>query len=350
MSRMVHKMKNDRNVSHYVSNDMKYSYWLVQEKHLIRYWKITGIDDGIIHEDDSMKMSWKYDEDYIPSADVIAAMESCGSIDWAVKRKHITDGMALKIRSALKPLESHETMVSDNNMNASIPVNPFITNAPKPDMNHVEQHSMETLEPSWDDMMNREPGDSLTEAMNGTGMDKYAYQKGIDGERLTAKTLEPLIDSDSNEFILHSVPLTDRMDIDHILVNRSGIFIINSKNYNKLTVNRDEIEYENKGIMKPVKETWIQTAARNAGTVRGKLMAYGYDARMIPMHILFSIIGDLNMIRNPDIPAGCASIAFMEYRNIPKYIHSMDDERKIQLSSQLMRFMQIDMRRSSFWL
>lgn len=43
MSRMVHKMKNDRNVSHYVSNDMKYSYWLVQENHLIRYWKITGI-------------------------------------------------------------------------------------------------------------------------------------------------------------------------------------------------------------------------------------------------------------------------------------------------------------------
>ena len=350
MSRMVHKMKNDRNVSHYVSNDMKYSYWLVQENHLIRYWKITGIDDGIIHEDNSMKMSWRYDEDYIPSADVIAAMESCGSIDWAVKNKHITDDMALKIRSALKPLESHETTVSDNNMNASIPVNPFITNAPKPDMNHVEQHSMETLEPSWDDMMNREPGESLTEAMNGTGMDKYAYQKGINGERLTAKILEPLIDSDSNEFILHSVPLTDRMNIDHILVNRSGIFIINSKNYNKLTVNRDEIEYENKGIMKPVKETWIQTAARNAETVRGKLMAYGYDARMIPMHILFSIIGDLNMIRNPDIPAGCASIAFMEYRNIPKYIHSMDDERKIQLSSQLMRFIQIDMRRSSLFI
>ena len=64
----------------------------------------------------------------------------------------------------------------------------------------------------------------------------------------------------------------------------------------------------------------------------------------------FSIIGDLNMIRNPDIPAGCASIAFMEYRNIPKYIHSMDDERKIQLSSQLMRFMQIDMRRSSLFI
>lgn len=192
--------------------------------------------------------------------------------------------------------------------------------------------------------------EEVKEAMNGTGMDKYAYQKGINGERLTAKILEPLIDSDSHEFILHSVPLTDRMDIDHILVNRSGIFIINSKNYNKLTVNRDEIEYENKGIMKLVKETWIQTAARNAETVRGKLMAYGYDARMIPMHILFSIIGGLNMIRNPDIPAGCASIAFMEYRNIPKYIHSMDDERKIQLSSQLMRFMQIDMRRSSFWL
>lgn len=165
MSRMVNKMKNDRNVSHYVSNDMKYSYWLVQEKHLIRYWKITGIDDGIIHEDDSMKMSWRYDEVYIPSADVIAAMESCGSIDWAVKNRYITDGMALKIRSSLKPLESHETMVLDNNnMNASIPVNPFITNAPKPDMNHVEQHSMETLEPSWDDMMNREPGESLTES------------------------------------------------------------------------------------------------------------------------------------------------------------------------------------------
>ena len=226
MSRMVHKMKNDRNVSHYVSNDMKYSYWLVQENHLIRYWKITGIDDGIIHEDNSMKMSSRYDEDYIPAADVIAAMESCGSIDWAVKNKHITDDMALKIRSALKPLESHETTVSDNNMNASIPVNPFITNAPKPDMNHVEQHSMETLEPSWNDMMNREPGESLTEAMNGTGMDKYAYQKGINGERLTAKILEPLIDSDSHEFILHSVPLTDRMDIDHILVNRSGIFIL----------------------------------------------------------------------------------------------------------------------------
>ena len=63
--------------------------------------------------------------------------------------------------------------------------------------------------------------EEVKEAINGTGMDKYAYQKGINGERLTAKILEPLIDSDSNEFILHSVPLTDRMDIDHILVNRS---------------------------------------------------------------------------------------------------------------------------------
>lgn len=322
------------------------------------------IVDGVVYEDRSSNtMRWKYGEDYVPSADVLRAMKACGSIEWAVRDKHIPASVAEKILAAAKALEERgdepgadkQAPASPSQAPASasgaagLGRGPVSGREPAP----TTMDAVETLEPQWEDMLSRRPGASLREAMSGVAADKnksYAYQKGIRGEELTASVLEPLVDAESNEFVLHSVPLTGKMDIDHILVDRAGIFIVNSKNYNRLTVNRDKIEYESNGVMKLVTDTWIQTAARNAEIIRGKLMAYGYDARSIPMHILFSVAGDLNVIRTPDVPAGCASIAFMNYKNVPEYVHSIDAERSVQLSPRLMRFMRIDMRRSSFWV
>ena len=356
---MPSKMRSASNgKERYVSNDGKYSFYpFYGQTKTIYYWKVLKIAGGVVYEDRSSKtMRWKYGEDYVPSADVLRAMKACGSIDWAVRDKRIPASVAEKILAAAKALEGH---VTEQPANGQAPANPSVTAG----LGHepvsgswlapTTMDAVETLEPQWEDMLSRQPGASLREAMAGCAADKnksYAYQKGIRGEELTASVLEPLVDAESNEFVLHSVPLTDKMDIDHILVDRAGIFIVNSKNYNRLTVNHDQIAYESNGVMKPVTDTWIQTAARNAEIIRGKLMAYGYAARSIPMHILFSVAGDLNVIRNPDVPAGCASIAFMNYKNVPEYVHSIDDKRRVQLSPRLMKFMRLDMRRSSFWV
>lgn len=354
---MVSKMRSASNGrERYVSNDGEYSFYpFYGQVKTIYYWKVLKIVDGVVYEDRSSKtMQWKYGEDYVPSADVMRAMKACGSIDWAVRDKHIPASVAEKILAASKALEGHG---AEPDGDEQVPASPSDTAGPGHEpvsgrrLDPTTMDAVETLEPQWDDMLSRQPGASLRESMARGAADKnYAYQKGIRGEELTASVLEPLVDSEANEFVLHSVPLTDKMDIDHILVDRAGIFVINSKNYNRLTVNRDKIEYESNGVMKPVTDTWIQTAARNAEIIRGKLMAYGYAARSIPMHILFSVAGDLNVIRNPDVPAGCASIAFISYKNVPEYVHSIDDERRVQLSPRLMKFMRLDMRRSSFWV
>ena len=362
MTRKMRSASNGR--ERYVSNDGKYSFYpFYGETKTIYYWKVLKIVDGVVYEDRSSKtMRWKYGEDYVPSADVLRAMKACGSIEWAVRDKHIPASVAEKILAASKALEEH---VDGPDADKKAPAGPSVTAGPGREsvsgrepvsgrgLAPTTMDAVETLEPQWEDMLSRRPGASLREAMAGVVADKnksYAYKKGIRGEELTASVLEPLADAESNEFVLHSVPLTDKMDIDHILVDRAGIFVVNSKNYNRLTVNRDQIAYESNGVMKPVTDTWIQTAARNAEIIRGKLMAYGYDARSIPMHILFSVAGDLNVIRTPDVPAGCASIAFMNYKNIPEYVRSIDAERSVQLSPRLMRFMRLDMRRSSFWV
>ena len=275
---MPSKMRSASNGrERYVSNDGKYSFYpFYGQTKTIYYWKVLKIVDGVVYEDRSSKtMRWKYGEDYVPSADVLRAMKACGSIEWAVRDKHIPASVAEKILAASKALEEHG---DEPDANKQAPANP--RQAPAgPNVTvglgrepvsgsglaPTTMDVVETLEPQWEDMLSRRPGASLREAMAGVAADKnksYAYQKGIRGEELTASVLEPLADAESNEFVLHSVPLTDKMDIDHILVDRAGIFIVNSKNYNRLTVNRDQIAYESNGVMKPVTDTWIQTAAR----------------------------------------------------------------------------------------
>lgn len=76
-------------------------------------------------------------------------------------------------------------------------------------------------EPDWTDLAAREPGHSIM------GLDGSNFRTGVDGERRTAGVLTPLLYRGWK--ILHSVPIADHRDLDHVLIGPGGVWVINTK-------------------------------------------------------------------------------------------------------------------------
>ncbi|MEO3973908.1 nuclease-related domain-containing protein [Streptomyces sp. CAU 1734] len=62
----------------------------------------------------------------------------------------------------------------------------------------------------------------------------YSWKVGIAGERVVGRELKRL--SRHGWLALHSIPLSARNDIDHLLIGPGGVFTINTKNHPKASV------------------------------------------------------------------------------------------------------------------
>lgn len=56
------------------------------------------------------------------------------------------------------------------------------------------------------------------------------YRKGLEGERLVGETLNQL--SNESTFVFHDIP-GERFNVDHIIVSTRGIFVIETKHFNR---------------------------------------------------------------------------------------------------------------------
>ena len=56
------------------------------------------------------------------------------------------------------------------------------------------------------------------------------YRKGLEGERLVGETLNRL--SNESTFVFHDIP-GNRFNVDHIIVSTRGIFVIETKHFNR---------------------------------------------------------------------------------------------------------------------
>ena len=75
------------------------------------------------------------------------------------------------------------------------------------------------------------------------------YRKGLEGERLVGETLNRL--SSESTFVFHDIP-GNRFNVDHIIVSTRGIFVIETKHFNREICN--EFFYDGSMIYRVMKD------------------------------------------------------------------------------------------------
>ena len=191
-------------------------------------------------------------------------------------------------------------------------------------------------------MSSNKPGESIS------GLTGPSFEAGRIGEEATARQLGAIISAitmgtGTKAFALHSLPLTDRMDVDHVFVFRGGVLLVNSKNCKPMVIRNDSVKYADTGEL--VRGTWLQTAHRNVDALRGKLasMGYGTIAGMIPIRPVFAMWGEFTVVGKP-------SADFVAGDVLSEYVRNFDSNRIATLSDGLISALESDMRRSTFWL
>jgi hypothetical protein len=100
-----------------------------------------------------------------------------------------------------------------------------------------------------DDLSTNSPGESLRELLDKSGpgliervvsqllrrrTDWDSWRKGLAGERRVGAELNRL--TRHGWRVLHSIPLADKVDVDHLLIGPGGVFSINTKHHHKRAV------------------------------------------------------------------------------------------------------------------
>jgi hypothetical protein len=108
-----------------------------------------------------------------------------------------------------------------------------------------------------------------------------AWGRGAEGERLTAKALQPL--EAKGWILLNDLPLAEgsQANIDHVLIGPPGIFVIETKIYKgKGRIERNRLTINGRDKKKDLDEVWRETGAV-AGLLGPDLARLGFDVRPV---------------------------------------------------------------------
>lgn len=329
---------------------------------VVIYWPVVSIDGKLVVEDESGKITWHYKTTPVDDLEgkLAEAVEACGSIEFLQSRGvslqsgdsprdnkgAVSDAVAGELRDAAtepvmttQPTEpSPETRQESTVINTS--ETPTQTPATQPSPTTRQQGLL--LDVPWQDMASNKPGESIS------GLTGPSFEAGRAGEEATARQLDAIISAitvgtGTKAFALHSLPLTDRMDVDHVFTFRGGVLLVNSKNCKPMVIRNDSVKYADTGEL--VRGTWLQTAHRNVDALRGKLasMGYGTIAGLLPIRPVFAMWGEFTVVGNP-------SADFVAGNVLSEYVRNFDSNRIATLSDGLISALESDMRRSTFWL
>lgn len=115
----------------------------------------------------------------------------------------------------------------------------------------------EAPELPWDDLAERAPGESI-EYLGG-----YAAEAGVAGEQRTAGVLSTL-----GWRVLHSIPIGENKDLDHLAIGPAGVFAINTKATSYKVEVRDQLL-----LVDGYEKAWEESIERDAGLVSDVLSA-----------------------------------------------------------------------------
>lgn len=132
----------------------------------------------------------------------------------------------------------------------------------------------------WDDLAASRPGQRIE------NRDDASYRAGVAGEQRTAGVLASL--EREGYRVLHSVPLSSRKDIDHLVIGPNGIWAINTKTSSYEVVAKANGAVYSDGY----RQKWIESLARDAG-LAGEYLARAarMDLAVQPLVAVWSTIG-----------------------------------------------------------
>lgn len=346
----------------WLSDDGKWTCMFIRVYGVVVYWPVVSVDGKLVVEDESGKITWHYKTTSVDDLEgkLAEAVEACGSIEFLQsKGVSLQSGDSPRDNSGAAP----DAVAGEPHDTATEPVmttqptgpspetrqeSPVINTSEAPTQAAATQPSPTTrqqgllLDVPWQDMASNKPGESIS------GLTGPSFEAGRVGEEATARQLDAIISAitvgtGTKAFALHSLPLTDRMDVDHVFTFRGGVLLVNSKNCKPMVIRNDSVKYADTGEL--VRDTWLQTAHRNVDALRGKLasMGYGTIAGLLPIRPVFAMWGEFTVVGKP-------SADFVAGNVFSEYVRNFDSNRRATLSDGLISALESDMRRSTFWL
>ena len=352
--------KGDR----WLSDDGRWTSMFNRMYRLVTYWPVVSVDGKTAVEDEAGRLQWKCKK--TPLADVSSelktAIAACNTVSFLAGKGELRRVDAETTTTDSRPDDDTDAVIthpSTNDGNGQVSNATGTVNEQQVGSSACMVHESTTIESSiiprwprkgngltltipWRDMAINKPGDSIR------GLAGSGYEAGVRGEEWTAGKLTEisgLLESKtgSKTFTLHSLPLTDRMDVDHVFACRAGLFLLNSKNCQPLLVRGDVVKRQSTG--EPLQSTWVQTAHGNVDALRGRLATIGYSsvAGMLPITPVFVMWGESTVVGQPTAP-------FVAGQVLDEYMRAVDANRTATLDDRLIAALESDMRRSTFWL
>lgn len=132
----------------------------------------------------------------------------------------------------------------------------------------------------WSDLAAHRPGQLIG------NQDDGSYRAGIAGEQRTAGVLTGL--EREGYRVLHSVPLSPRKDIDHVVIGPTGIWAINTKATTYDVAAKADGTVNSDGY----RQKWIESLTRDAG-LAGEYLARAarMELKVQPLVAVWSSIG-----------------------------------------------------------
>ena len=367
----------------WLSDDGKWTCMFIRMYTVVIYWPVVSVDGKLVVEDESGKITWHYKTTPVDDLEgkLAEAVAACGSIEFLQSKgvslrsgdsprdnqgaaSDAVAGEPVNGSPSILFMDVRQTLSQGNLTTAA--TEPVMANQPTEPSPETRQESpvINTSEPltqapvtqpypttrqqgllldvPWQDMASNKPGESIS------GLTGPSFEAGRVGEEATARQLDAIISAitvgtGTKAFALHSLPLTDRMDVDHVFTFRGGVLLVNSKNCKPMVIRNDSVKYADTGEL--VRGTWLQTAHRNVDALRGKLASMGYVtiAGLLPIMPVFAMWGEFTVVGKP-------SADFVAGNVLSEYVRNFDSNRIATLSDSLISALESDMRRSTFWL
>lgn len=154
----------------------------------------------------------------------------------------------------------------------------------EPQPEPVQATEPQTIVMPWRDLARNRPG-MLIE-----NLDDASYRAGVAGEQRTAGVLAGL--ACDGYKVLHSVPLSPRKDIDHLVIGPTGIHAINTKTSTYAVTVKDGAAYAD-----GYKQTWLDSLSRDAVLAADYLSrAARMDLRVQPLVAVWSTVSVLSSL------------------------------------------------------
>jgi hypothetical protein len=131
----------------------------------------------------------------------------------------------------------------------------------------------------WRDLGGNRPGQLIE------NLEDSSYKAGVAGEQRTAGVLAGL--EREGYRVLHSIPLSPRKDIDHLVIGPTGVHAINTKTSTYEVTAKAEAAYAD-----GYRQQWIESLTRDAGLAGDYIStAVRMDLDVHPLVTVWSTIG-----------------------------------------------------------